>query len=75
MLKDFQDEVPGYLTNERICRTLEDLKLEHGPEATGENLVRCYEALVAEDIFPKKELRLVKAWLHDLATIARGLAL
>ena len=75
LLKDFQDEVPGYLTNENICRTLEDLKLERGPEAAGENLVRCYAALVAQGVFPKKELPLLRAWLKDLDAIARGLAL
>jgi hypothetical protein len=75
LLQDFQEEVPGYLANERICHTLEDLKLERGPEATGENLVRCYQALVAQGVFPKKELLLVRAWLKDLDAIARGLAL
>lgn len=73
LLKDFQDEVPGYLTNEKICRTLEDLKLQAGPEAVAENLVRCYEALVGAGVFPKKELRLVRAWLKDLTVIGRGL--
>ena len=75
LLQDFRDEVPGYLANEEICRTLEDLKLQRGPEAAGENLIRCYEALVAQEVFPRKELPLVRAWLKDLDAIARGLAL
>jgi hypothetical protein len=75
LLKDFQDEVPGYLTNEKICRTLEDLKLEPGPEAAGENLIRCYEALVAQGVFPRKELPMVRAWFKDLDAVARGLVL
>jgi hypothetical protein len=75
LLEDFQDEVPGYLTNERICRTLQDLKLERGPEAAGENLIRCYEAFVAQGISPRKEMPLVRAWFKDLDAIARGLAL
>jgi hypothetical protein len=75
LLQDFQDEVPGYLANERFCRTLEDLKLERGPEAAGDNLIRCYEALVAQGIFPRKEMPLVRAWFKDLEAIARGLAL
>jgi hypothetical protein len=74
LMKDFQDEVPGYLGNRKICRVLEDLSLARGPEAAGQNLVRCYEALVAQGIFPKKELPLVRAWLSDLKQAAKGLA-
>jgi hypothetical protein len=75
LLKDFHDEVPGYLSNEAICQTLEGVKLKKGPKAVGENLLRCYEALVVQDIFPKKELRLVRAWLRDLDAIGKGLVL
>ena len=75
LLQDFEDEVPGYLANERVCRALEDLKLERGSEATRENMIRCYEVLVARGVFPKKELPLVRAWLKDLGAIARGLTL
>lgn len=75
LLKDFRDEVPGYLGNEQICCTLEDLQMERGAEAVGENLIRCYEALIAQDLFPRKELLLVRAWLKDLDAIARGLVL
>lgn len=70
LLRDFQDEVPGYLNNSRIGAILEGLKLEPGAEAAGANLRRCYQALAQEAIFPKKELRLVEAWLMDLKRIA-----
>jgi len=74
LLRDFQDEVPGYINNARICAVLEGVKLEPGKEAAGANLRRCYEALVREAVFPGKELRLVDAWLTDLKRISRGLA-
>jgi STELLO glycosyltransferase-like protein len=64
--KDFQDEVPGYLENPRICSLLSGLRLRKGPETAAENLRACYQALVGAGIFPKKELRLVNAWLADL---------
>jgi hypothetical protein len=67
LMRDFQDELPGYLSNDRLRRILEDLPLEAGPDAAGNNLWRCYEALVSQGMFPKKELRLVRAWLEDLA--------
>jgi hypothetical protein len=34
--------------------------------AVSENLLSCYEALVQKEIFPFKELDLVKAWMGAL---------
>jgi hypothetical protein len=70
LLKDFQDEVPGYLNNARIRAILTSLRLTPGKAAMPENLLRCYETLVGHNIFPKAELVLVKAWLGDLNGIA-----
>lgn len=69
LLKDFKDEVPGYLNNGRIREILSGVRLQRGTKATSENLLRCYEALVEHEIFPKAELALVKAWLQDLKGI------
>ena len=74
LLRDFQDEVPGYLSNSRICDVLAQLKLTPGKASVSENLIRCYEALVKEGVFLRKELRLVKAWQADLDAISRGLS-
>jgi hypothetical protein len=71
LLKDFQDEVPGYLNNTIICDVLAALRLKPGKDAVAENLLRCYEALIRENIFPDKELPLVEAWLADLKKIAQ----
>jgi hypothetical protein len=65
LIKDFEDEVPGYLQNERIVGLLANARLQPGPSAVGENLLRCYEALVAGGIFPADEMPLVRAWLAD----------
>ena len=73
LFRDFQDEVPGYLNNSKFVHLLEELKLESGPDSVGENLFRCYEILVKNDILPRKELPLVKAWLSDLQKIKLGL--
>ncbi|HWD19671.1 MAG TPA: STELLO glycosyltransferase family protein [Verrucomicrobiae bacterium] len=72
LMRDFQDETPGYLSNAKICQILGALKLARGQDSVSENLIRCYEALAGEKIFPAKELRLVKAWLADLKSISRG---
>jgi hypothetical protein len=42
------------------------VELKKGEAAVSENLLRCYEALVVKDIFPPKELDLVKAWVSAL---------
>lgn len=69
LMRDFEQEVPGYLYNERIRRTLEALTLQLGEENIGANLHRCYEALVSIDIVPANEMPLVEAWLADIDSI------
>lgn len=66
LIKDFKDEVPGYLNNQRLVKLLEELPLRPGPTAIPDNLIRCYETLISADLFPAKELDLVRAWLADL---------
>jgi len=75
LMRDFRDEVPGYLSNDSIRRVLEGLRLKSGPAFVGANLERCYEALAEAGIFPRKELTLVRTWLHDLEQFAGGLEL
>jgi hypothetical protein len=69
LLKDFQDEIPGYLNNDRIVKTLEDLNLSPGKENLGENLMRCYKTLVNMDLVGREELKLVDVWLEDLRRV------
>lgn len=70
LLADFQDEVPGYLNNAKIAHALSKLELSPGQEAIPENLVRCYHLLVDMGLVGKQELRLVNAWLDDMAAIS-----
>ncbi|MBG9389070.1 STELLO glycosyltransferase family protein [Caenimonas aquaedulcis] len=67
LMRDFEQEVPGYLGNERFRQVLEALELPPGPEQTGGNLLRCYEALVKADLVPQRELPLVESWIADVA--------
>lgn len=66
LLKDFEDEIPGYIKNTRIVKLLESLELADGDKNTLRNLRRCYECLVMNNIFPEKELALVDAWLEQI---------
>ena len=66
LMKDFEDEVPGYLNNDRIADILETLSLTGTPSV---DLRTCYRALVEKAILPAKELSLVDFWLADLEDI------
>ena len=69
LMRDFTDEVDGYLRNKELVRILADLALKPGHGRQGENLLHCYKALVSHQFFPEKELKLVNAWLTDLQDI------
>lgn len=71
LMRDFSDEVPGYLNNDRLVKTLTDLKLTPGAGNVGPNLLKCYEALHQAGLFPADELPLVKAWLADVQAVSR----
>jgi hypothetical protein len=71
LLRDFEQEVPGYLGNEKIRRVLEGLALDAAPAAAGDNCLRCYEALVGAGLVPAGELPLLRAWLEDIERIRR----
>ena len=71
LMRDFRDEVPGYLHNASICEALAGLKLAPGLGRLGENLLACYEKLVEMSLVGREELPLLSAWLEDLAA-ARG---
>jgi hypothetical protein len=67
LMRDFADEVPGYLHNRRIAEILSGLALAPGAAAISANLVRCYDALIGLGLLPAGERVLVDAWLADLA--------
>jgi len=68
--RDFADEVPGYTRNKEIANVLSRLQLGSGEAQIGDNLHRCYEALVAAGIFPSAELELVELWLENVRLAA-----
>ncbi|MEK6283080.1 MAG: STELLO glycosyltransferase family protein [Acidobacteriota bacterium] len=71
LMRDFRDEVPGYLHNKSICEALENLQLRSGVDSIGENLHVCYEKLVSMELVDRKELELVTAWLADLEEVSK----
>ena len=72
LMRDFADEVPGYLNNDRIRGTLEALTLEKGSGALGANLEKAYTALIDLDVVGSGEIELLTAWRKDLETVGLG---
>jgi hypothetical protein len=68
-LRDFEDEVSGYLRNEEIGEVLANLDLDCGVENASKNLLKCYLALEKIGIVPKEEIPIVEAWIEDLSTV------
>jgi len=68
-MRDFEDEIPGYLGNHRFAAVLEKLSLKSGVGNVIDNLILCYESLIRENFFPANELALVKAWAEDIERI------
>jgi STELLO glycosyltransferases len=66
LIRDFKDELPGYLNNPRIIEILEGLTLSSDPSACAQNLGVCYEALISAEIVPAQEMELVRLWIDSL---------
>jgi hypothetical protein len=71
LMRDFRDEVPGYLNNAAIGEALDRLSLKPGLDQLGDNLRVCYEELIRMGLVGEQELELVEAWLSDLLEISR----
>ena len=68
LLRDFNDEIPGYQQNDRIAEILEATSLRPGIENVAANLKTCYATLIHHEIFLAKEMELVEAWLEAIAS-------
>jgi hypothetical protein len=69
LLRDFEDEIPGYLNNEKIGRELAELNLKNGAQNIFDNLVVCYKMLVEKGYLNSMELKMLDCWLGDLVSL------
>jgi hypothetical protein len=69
LMRDFKDEVSGYLNNSAICEALGKLSIRPGREQLKDNLRLCYEELVRMGLVGAEELTLLEAWIADLEEI------
>ncbi len=66
LMRDFKDEIPGYLMNRDISDRLDKLELAAGRNRIRDNLRRCYAALIEMGAVGAGELALLDLWLEDL---------
>jgi len=66
LMKDFEDEIPGYTNNLNICKELQNLHLKAGQANIFENLITCYQKLIDINVIGKDEMVLLQAWISDL---------
>ena len=66
LMKDFQDEIPGYNNNKQIIESLKRLELKKGIENIPENMKICYQKLIDMELIGKEEMGLLENWLEDL---------
>ena len=69
LMHDFRDEVSGYTNNLELFKNLEELKLGHGPEYIPSNMIACYRRLIEMGLVKSGEMKLLEAWLSDLASL------
>lgn len=74
LLKDFEDEIDGYLKNDMIVETLSELQLKSGEENICDNLLTCYEVLTEKGVFKSEEINSVKQWIEDYEYIKTNMA-
>lgn len=70
LLKDLEDEIPGYLNNAEICLELAKLDLKEGPENMFDNLLLCYKRLIEKGYIDSKELKLLDSWTKDVMSLS-----
>ncbi len=73
LLKDFSDEVVGYLDNHKIMEALSALDLKSGPQNVADNLFSCYGQLIDLGLIKAEEMSLLKAWIDDVRLAVSGL--
>ena len=71
LLKDFEDEIPGYLNNTQICEQLDNLPLQAGVEKISDNLKICYEKLIKMALIGNQELKLLEKWIDDIKQLRK----
>jgi hypothetical protein len=66
LMRDFEQELEGYLTVKEVVALLDELNLTDDPLL---NLERTYQALAEHQFVTDQELTLLRAWISDIRSI------
>lgn len=68
ILKDFEDEIPGYLNNGFICEKLMNLEIKKGTFHIFNNMMKCYNVFIEHGFIDEAEFALLDDWIIDFKT-------
>lgn len=71
LLKDFKEEIEGYVGNEEIRSVLDSLNLIGGPEHFQADMLTIYKKLVAAKFLKRDELISLNDWFRDIKKAQR----
>jgi hypothetical protein len=66
LMRDFNDEISGYIYNDKIKNLLLNLQLDSNIKNINDNIIKCYKLLIKNNFLNKNELILLESWLDDL---------
>ena len=72
LMRDFRDEIEGYVGYERFVEVLEETPVVGGFEALLADLRGLYEALIEAGFFTSDEMPILDAWIADMETLGFG---
>ena len=72
LMRDFQDEIEGYVGYERLVNVLDATPLVGAHAALLDDLRTIYNALIAAGFLTNEELPVLDAWIADMRTLGFG---
>jgi STELLO glycosyltransferases len=72
LMQDFEEEIPGYLHNDKIRLSLQELNLPAGTDNICAAMRVCYRLLCDIGIIDRREIELLDAWFDDLYSIQKS---
>lgn len=72
LMRDFHDEIEGYIGYERFVDVLEATEIFGTPDRMLNDLRLLYSALIAAGFFSSEEIIILDAWIADMITLGYG---
>lgn len=72
LMRDFRDEIEGYVGYERFVEVLESTAVSGGFDSVLSDLRSLYAALIEAEFFTSEELPILDAWIADMESLGFG---